>query len=148
MLQPRVVVSALALELANDKYAATDKLKLFKSTFTPNANSVLADFTANEVDFTGYTAQTLSHGWTGGVTAGGDAGVIYTALAQFLQTGDTLTDIAGGFWIENTGGTVLLLADTFDAPIVFDTAGNEVLIKPSEVLTENSAADVEVLFGP
>jgi len=127
--------------------ALTDKMKLFKSTFVPDQNSVLADFAANEVDFTGYAAYVMAADWTYGLDITGNIALIYLGLGYFSQTDIIDTDIAGGWWIEDTGGTVLKAFNNF-TPFSFDRTGNTLLVKPSLGWTVNSDDDVEFTIGP
>lgn len=146
--QTRETKYADASSFEGAKFAATDKMRLYKSTFAPNQSSTQADFAANEVNFTGYAAVTLAGGHAVGLDISGNVELISLDLAQFQQTAVTLTDIAGGWWIEDTGGTVVKLFNPLDAPFAFDRAGNTLLIKSNETITEDSGADVESVIGP
>jgi len=129
-------------------WGGTEKMKLFKSSFVPDQNTTLADFAANEVSFTGYTPFVLAGAWATGLSVGGDEQFIYSGVAEFDQTNTLLTDIAGGFWIEDGAGTQLFLADLFDVPVAFDRTGNKLFIKPSYTHDMDAEADVELIIGP
>lgn len=79
-------------------FAATAKLHLYKSSFTPNVNSVEADFEAAEADFTGYAAVTLTWG-TAGRDANGNA-ISVSSRALFQATAGTPANTIGGCWLE------------------------------------------------
>lgn len=123
-------------------------LKMFKSTFTPTPNSVVADFEANEVNFTGYSAVALASPFVGGVDILNQAIAIDGVLANFTQTGVVDTDIAGGYYITNALGTAIYGYGNFDVPINWDTNGNQAFIKPNAIAVLTLNADVEVITGP
>src|SRR5215472_786006 len=54
----------LAALLASGDYAGA-KLHLYKSSFSPTVDSKAADFLAEECDFTGYTAQSVTYSAVG-----------------------------------------------------------------------------------
>jgi len=146
--QNRQLKSDLGATTISTWFTTTDEMHLFKSTFVPDQNSTLADFQANEVNFTGYAAFVMATAWDWRLSITGNIQAIYPGIAVFLQTAITDTDIAGGWWIEDTANTVLLLWNNFDAPVTFDSIADEALIKPSLEMTIDSGDDTELLFGP
>jgi len=74
------------------------KLHLFKSGFTPTFNSVAADFAAQECDFTGYAASTLT--WSApGLDSTGQP--ITISDRAFFQATDALApNTVGGAWLQ------------------------------------------------
>jgi len=147
MDQPRVVQAKDVSEVIT-KFAATDLMHLYKSTFVPTPSSTTADYLANEVTFTGYAAQSTPGSWLPGLDVNGHGQMIYNGLIQFTQTGIVLTDSAGGFFITDTTSTTLNLVDAFATPIPFNTNGNILLVKPVETLDSGSSNDAELIYGP
>ena len=146
--QSRKIQDQVATLLSTDYFLDTDKMQLFKSTFTPGANSVLADFTANVVNFTGYNPFILVEDWLHGVDGANDGLLIYDGLATFTQTDVIATDIAGGWYIIDTAGGELKAYGLFDDPMNFDRDGNQLLVKPSWHAPITSDADAEFIEGP
>jgi hypothetical protein len=147
MDQPRYLKSLLAETQANT-FGATNVMRLFKSTFTPTQLSVLADFDAQEVDFTGYAEVAIPEDWAFGLSPAGLARLIYGGLAIFTQTDVLATDIAGGWYIKSASAGTLLLAGVFEDPVIFDATGNQALVKPSIEMTMESLQDLELIVGP
>lgn len=147
-IQTRLMKQECVIELANNLFAATDKMRLYKSTFVPSPASTLADFQANEVVFTGYGPFTLADGWTSGLNLADQGVMIYPNLAAFSMTGPVLaTDIAGGWWIENTGGTAFRGHGQLDSPAQFQNADDTLFIKPVFELDMDSDGHDEFLAG-
>jgi hypothetical protein len=147
MDQVRFLKSLLA-ETQAGTFGAGNVMRLFNSTFVPNQLSVLADFQAALVAFSGYADFTMAEDWVFGLSPIGLARVIYSGVALFEQTGVGVTGIAGGWWIESGVGGTLLLAGVFDDPVNFDAAGNKALIKPSVEMSMDADQDLELIVGP
>lgn len=109
-------------------------MRLYKSTFTPGVNNVLADFLANEVAFTGYTPADLSStAFVVGIDADDNVELVSGLTATFTQTGVGATDSAGGWFLVNDAGpppTALWGHGTLDAPFPFTKTGNRLSIIP------------------
>lgn len=93
---------------------ALAKLKLYKSSFIPTNQSLLADFVAAEADFSGYAFATLS--WD---AVGVDSlGNYFTEGSNSLfQASDALNpNTIGGAWIETATGTLVMFLP-FDVPV-------------------------------
>ena len=148
MNQIRETKGQLAAGLVVAPFIATNKMRLFKSTFVPSQTSTYTDFDAAEVAFTGYGPFTMAGGYSDGLDAAGNALVMANDLAAFDQTGTGTVDTVGGWFIEDTAGSKVLLYNSFEAPVSMDTLGNGIRVKAFVELTEESGADVELIFGP
>ena len=147
-IQTRETNTYLATQLAL-LYAAGMEVHLFKSTFSPNPNSVKADFTTNEVVFDGYALYTTNLPPISGLDISGQEALISAELATFTQTGVVTTDIAGGYFLIGGGiGGPLIGYGVFDTPLNFDRTGNVGLVKWNEVANPIFNADVEFIEGP
>lgn len=75
------------------------KLGLYKSSFTPNPESVEADFEAAEADYTGYAEVALT--WSA-VGYRGDAEAFAVSNRAFFQaTDDVAPNTIGGAWLKS-----------------------------------------------
>lgn len=149
MNQPRVVQAKVASALQAAYFANTDKMRLFKSTFTPTPNSTLADFNANRVPATDIADVTMTGAWIAGVSIEGAALLIYNSLVVFFPAGTAVYPIlAGGYYIVDTGGTQLLEAASFDTPVSFLTNADTLLVKPIMSMPVDGDSDAEFVSGP
>lgn len=146
MCRAAIVTLCDALQSA---FVNTDQLRLFKSSFVPTPTSTLADFVANEVAFTGYAAGTLSATpWNVGLDADNQVIMQYNGSLAFTQSGTGATDVAGGWFINDTLATAIKAHGTFDAPFQFNKTGNEARVQPSVQFPLNSDATVGTIVGP
>jgi hypothetical protein len=122
--QPAAEQSALAVSAVLD---GTQKLHLFKSTFTPGLTTPVGDFTANEVNFSGYAPFTMTNAFTVNIDDAGNVIVLAVDTASFLQTAVTDSDVAGGWYLTDGAGTPTLLFGfaALDAPFEFNKIGNQ-----------------------
>lgn len=81
-------------------------LHLFKDTFNPGIGNVLADFSAAECDYTGYSAVALT--FTASYIPPTNIPQCQSQLANFVPTGTAVANNVGGGWIDD--GTNVLLA--------------------------------------
>ena len=147
-IQTRETNTFIAQQLAL-LYPVGTEVHLFKSTFSPNPNSVKADFVANEVAFDGYAAYTTTLAPISGLDISGQEALISAELATFTQTGVVTTDIAGGYYLISPAiGGHLIGYGMFDTPLNFDRDGNVGLVKWNEVANPIFNADVEFIEGP
>lgn len=86
---------------------AASVMHLFKQGFTPSPTSILADFTAAECDFDGYTAATIA-AWAAPVLAG--TGYMTYAPAQtfpWTHVADDIGNQVGGHYLVTAGGDLI-----------------------------------------
>lgn len=114
------------LDLGNDAVGAPGPLdggvlRLFVNAFDPASDMVPADFT--EATFAGYASVTPL-AWSVAVNAG-DAGVVIIVQSLFIggaivAPGETVE----GYYLENAGGTAVILAERFADPVPFANLGD------------------------
>jgi hypothetical protein len=116
------------LEYALNKTEPTEvKLKLFKNDLTPDADTVIGDFT--ESDIAGYDA--------GGKTLAGASWTVATATGTegtFAEQTWTFTEAGSiyGYYVTNNAGTAVLWCERFtDAPHTFPSGGGTESITPA-----------------
>lgn len=107
-------LSGARLEAVAGKTAfANSVLHLFKAGFNPSPTTTKAEFDAQECDFDGYTAKTIT-AWSDPVLAG-VAYAIYAPTQTFPWTADTdlIGNQVGGSYLVTAGGA-LSQYTTFD----------------------------------
>lgn len=96
-------------------------LRLFTNAFTPNPDQIPADFT--EATFGGYASVTpLTFSDPGNVADEGLVTItqsVFTAAAP-VGAGETIE----GYYLENAGGTAVLLAERFVTPVPIAVDGD------------------------
>ena len=108
------------------------EIMLFKNDITPTKDTLLADLTP--CDFTGY-ARSAGIAWAAAYEAESGAGEMVGGAAQFLQTGaDPEPQSAYGYGIVDAGGTLLLAAERFPTPALFDGVGAAQIVIPKLAL--------------
>jgi len=112
--------------------STTTTVRLFKSGWTPSAQSVAADFVAHEATYQGYALATIA-AWVGPYIYGGGAGYFIAGPDQYFPwiagTGDAGNDI-GGYWIEDVGNKVREYV-LFDNPVAINGAGQVIPVTPT-----------------
>lgn len=110
---------------------ALSVIKLFKSGFVPDPNTVVAELDAEEADFDDYAPITVT-AWldpAGAITGGWQ---ITAPTSQFLCAADQVVpNMIGGWWAELAAGTVIIIRQ-FDDPVPMAEAGNFIQITPTE----------------
>jgi hypothetical protein len=98
---------------------ATGKLRLFNSsTFTPTPGMVLADLTAIETLYSGYTAGGIAVVLSAPVNLGTQSqGVLFTTLFEAVTATPFVADVSYGWWIDD--GTNVVAAERFAAGASF-----------------------------
>lgn len=100
-------------------------LRLFTNDFTPDRDSVAADFT--EASGSGYSAKTLTGGsWT--VTAGQPCNATY-AVQTFTFSG-ALGDVYGYYMTRASGGEVVFARRFGVAPVTIASGADDISIAP------------------
>lgn len=100
------LVSCRAQAVARQTLLANCVVHLFKSSFVPDPTNVLADFTAEECDFSGYSAETIA-AWNDPILAPGTGYQILSPLIQFMSAApNSVTNSVGGIYIVTAGGAL------------------------------------------
>ena len=97
----RILEGDVATMTALRTTLANARLRLFKAGFAPNYDTTLANLAANECDYTGYAALTLT--WSA-VGIGGDGLPQIISNRSFFQATDAVTPNTVGGWFLDTGG--------------------------------------------
>ena len=111
----------LAAILASTDWTAP-KLHLSKANIVPDKTTILTDLSADEADFDGYAAEsvTFSDPYIDGL-----GNVVATCIASWVSTGNTTPNTLYTAYLTNTGGTKLLMAGVLDgAPIPITGLGS------------------------
>jgi len=115
-------------------------VKLFKSSFTPNESSVVADFDAAEADYVGYAAETAV--WSPvGFDSSGEPLIISNSL-NFQCTTDTADNTIGGMWMEIAAGD-LYEYWIFPVPVSMEIALNMLNVVVTGTYPDNDDADID-----
>ena len=131
----RFFPSTFALSQATDLQTllALSVIKLFKAGFIPTPANVVADYDAEEADYSTYAPETIT-AWLDPVAAIGGGYRITAPTEQFdLATTPAVGNMIGGYWVEEAGGDVVLVT-IFDAPVAMTTAGNSIQVNPTVVV--------------
>jgi hypothetical protein len=99
---------------------------LYTNNYTPVPGSVLANFT--EMTGTGYAAQTLAS-WSTPVLGGDGFYTTQAAPVNFTNSGGSSWTAAYGWYYLDAGGTNVISAGLFAAPIT-NTAGSSIPLAP------------------
>lgn len=112
---------------------AAGHIRLFKSSFTPSPDSPLADFVANETDFTGYAAIAVAN-WNTPILGPGSSFQIGMPLVQF-ETGNptTVGDVVGGWFYVDTADAVAVIFGTFATPVPMQVPFSGIPLAPTLV---------------
>lgn len=144
-VQPKIVKNLLGTDIITNYWANTDKLRLFQNDLVPDNDTDVGDLTI--ADFTGYADVTVvSASWSRGqIPDFREQEIWFNGGATFTQTGTTITNTVYGWYIVDTAGTVLKAVRRFNVPILFDTTGRKLFLKP--LFNQELTADdhVEVL---
>lgn len=131
----RFFPSTFALSQAVDLQTllALSVIKLFKAGFVPTPANVVADYDAQEADYSTYAPETIT-AWLDPVAAVGGGYRITAPTEQFdLASTPAVGNMIGGYWIEEAGGDVVLVT-VFDNPVAMTTAGNSIQVNPTVVV--------------
>lgn len=123
---------ARVIALANQTRLVNSVLHLFKAPFLPSITTTLADFLAQECDFDGYAAKTIT-AWGNPVLLGA-AWATYAPTQTFYWIFDTLGtgNMAGGWFLVTAGGELMDYA-VFDPSIPVQGTGQAVVTTPIEI---------------
>jgi len=105
------LIARVNLVVANELEGAV--LRLFDNNETPDEASVLSDF--NEASFTGYSPVALT-GWSAGYDDGAGKAKSDAPSAGFTPTGAGGSGSLYGWFLTNSGNTVLYAASRFGSP--------------------------------
>lgn len=92
------------LETFRSSLLNTLTMHLYKNNFTPVHGMILSDFV--EADFTGYAAQAITTFGSSTLT-GGFYAQTQAALATFTQSGTSVTCDVYGYYMTDSGGTLV-----------------------------------------
>lgn len=108
-------------------------IKLFQAGLNPGPGVVVADLDNDECDFDDYVPIVVT-AWLDPSALPNGSWQIIMPTQQFLCTAaQVVSNMVGGWWIEeDTTGEVLLVRE-LDAPIVMATAGNSVPVSAAQV---------------
>lgn len=104
------------------------KLRLFKQGFVPSVSSKLADFVAEECDFTGYTAggATIA-AWLAPLYNPAGGASIDSPTVQFAAAAPyTIGNVVGGWFLVADEATVVYACGTFQSGVPIGAAGQGV----------------------
>lgn len=104
-------------------------LHLFKSTLTPNAGTVLADYAAAEADFGGSAAQTITDWGAAVVTA--HVAKTTAGTYTFTATGTSLPNTINGVYVLDSAGKVLYSELIPTGAVTIGSAGQSISYVPS-----------------
>lgn len=125
------IPKAIKLDIVTGVIALADFvgaiLHLSTTNFTPNQNTVLADFT--EATFTGYAASSAVTWGAAHLEPNGNA-VSVGSAKTFTQTGTTITEIVYSWYLVTALGAYLL-GGAFDTPLNFNQVGAGVTVVPT-----------------
>lgn len=109
---------------------ALSVLRLFKSGFSPDPDTVLADLEAEEADYSTYAPNTVTAFGAPYAPVGGGAAITAPTEQFTLAATPAVPNTIGGYWLETAAGDVVLIRQ-FDDPVPMVVAGNAILITPT-----------------
>ena len=111
---------------------AASTLHLFKEGFVPNVNSSLAEFVAEEADYTTYAAKTIA-AWNAPALASVSGYNLTAPLQTFLLAATPAApNMIGGWFHVHSDGTTLIEYGTFDPPRPMQVADQSIQLVPLE----------------
>jgi len=119
---------------AHIRTAIIDDYRLFKNDFTPDANSVLADFT--EADFSGYAKVFPNEAFYKNDTD--NRFEQQHAVGVFTHNGGGVSNTIYGWYavgaVDNGGGTQseVMMSERFASPITMQESGDSIRIHPHQ----------------
>lgn len=124
------LAGALFLADAFRTALAAGHIKLFKSDLVPSPETPLADFLANEADYTGYAAIAVAN-WNVPILADVSGYEMNCPLVQFA-TGSptTVGNLIGGWFYEDAGNTTGVVFGTFATPVPMEVPGQGIPLAP------------------
>ena len=131
LVAPNVGVQEILKRALNVSATGDVSLKLFKSNTTPGETDTTSTYT--EATFTGYAAKTLTGAsWT--VTNADPSEASY-AEQTFTSTASSQNEAVYGYYVTNSGGTILLWAERFtDGPYTIVNNGDAIKVTPKITL--------------
>lgn len=103
------------------------EIKLFKNNYTPVAGTTLANLT--EADFSGYASVVLA-GWTAAAIGAGGRAYSQADLVTFAHNGGVTANSIYGYWVVDSGGTLLWAERFATAPITMSGLGDSIVVIP------------------
>lgn len=105
-------------------------VRLYKADITPADDDELADYSANEANYSGYAAQNLAGGAVAGAPDGGGRATASWTLQSYAHNGGGTSNSVYGYYVTNNGNDELLWAERFPNAVTFAVAGDGVQITP------------------
>lgn len=131
---PSTFDQATALKTA----LALSVVRLFKSGFTPQASTTLAELEAQEADYDDYASQTIT-AWLAPMNSPFGGTQITAPTVEFVCTADqVVSNSIGGYWIEKAAGAVVLVRQ-FDDPVSMANANDGLTLTPTIVVANGFA---------
>lgn len=133
----------LLLEAATGKTAAGNLLlKLYKNNYTPTHTDNMAGNPYTAPAFTGYADKTLTTSSWNAATAGTGSGTSLSNKASITYAAQTFTvsatagtDVIYGYYITNSGSTVLVGAEIFSTAKNMQILNDAITITPTLTLS-------------
>jgi len=112
---------------------ANATLHLFKEGFVPSVNSSLAEFAAQEADYTTYAAKSIA-AWNDPSLASVSGYILTAQLQSFLLAATPAApNVIGGWYLVHSDGTTLIDFGQFDPPRPMQVADQTIQIVPTEL---------------
>jgi hypothetical protein len=104
------------------------KLHLYTNNYTPQLSDTLSSYT--ECTTTGYSAITLTATNWSASTVSGVTTATYTSSPMPTFTLSAAVTVYG-YYVTDSGGTNLILAELFAVPYAFSSSGGSIVISPT-----------------
>jgi len=109
-------------------------ISLFKFGFNPTVSTLKAELEANECDFDDYVTKVIA-AWTGPTLAPSPGYQLNGGLVQWIVLTNVVTNIVGGYWIENAGGEVLQIVKFDDPGVTMASVDDQVTLPPVQFVS-------------
>lgn len=126
-----------AMAVREQTFLAASHAGLYKSSFSPTENNVLADYIAAECTFDNYARIALAT-WPDLVSAGGTNYLIFSVLCVWIwhNTGPGLGNDVGGMFVVCNDGTIGPVVN-FGTAIPMSVEDAAVIKTPAELISSN-----------
>jgi len=112
---------------------------LFQFGFNPSVSTSQAELVAVEATFDDYVTKTIA-AWTGPVLAPSPGYQLNGGLVQWIVVTNVVTNIIGGYWIENAAGDVMQIVKFDDPGVPMVSVNDAVTIPPVQFAAALQAA--------
>jgi len=114
-------------------------VSLFQFGFNPSVSTVKSELEGAEATFDDYVTKTIAS-WTGPVLAPSPGYQINGGLVQWIVVTNVVTNIIGGYWIENAAGDVIQIVKFDDPGVPMVSVDDAVTIPPVQFFAALQAA--------